>query len=146
MKITSIYIPRILGSFNETIIQDIFENQLNIGRVLYIDMHKKINDKNKSYFFAFINLELYDTPNAKHMEKKLDDYGFINITYNPVKNYYWVIKKHVQKDLRKSPSFMMEDEGYFSDSSITQKEKEDLEREYDELQREIFSVYRELIY
>ena len=49
-KVLNIYIPRMLGTINKQIVIDTFHS-LHIGCVNYIDMHKRVNENNNSYYF-----------------------------------------------------------------------------------------------
>ena len=80
-NVLSIYIPRMLGTITKEIITDTFDS-LHIGNVSYIDMHKRVNENNNSYYFAFITLELYDTDSAKNITKILNRDGITRITYD----------------------------------------------------------------
>jgi hypothetical protein len=98
-KVLNIYIPRMLGTITKEIITDTFHS-LHIGNVSYIDMHKRVNENNNSYYFAFITLELYDTDSAKNITKILNRDGITRITYDTKNKQYWEVKQHIQRELR----------------------------------------------
>lgn len=98
-NILKIYIPRILGSVTQTTLRATFE-RLNIGKVSYVDMHRKINENKRVYYFAFIDIELYNTPNAKKIYELLDKNQLVKLVYDEEAAQYWEIKKYVAKDKR----------------------------------------------
>ena len=55
-KVIDIYIPRILGDVSNNIVKNAFYN-LNIGKVIELDMHRKKNENGYYYFFAFLKVE-----------------------------------------------------------------------------------------
>ena len=69
-KFLDIYIPRMLGNITQKTIKESFHN-LQIGKVFYIDMYKKINENGYPYYFAFLRLSLYDTSFAKVVEDRI---------------------------------------------------------------------------
>jgi len=98
-KVLNIYIPRMLGSITKEIITDTFHS-LHIGNISYIDMHKRVNENNNSYYFAFISLDLYDTDSAKNITKILNRDGITRIIYDTKNKQYWEVKQHIQRELR----------------------------------------------
>jgi len=94
-----IYIPRILGSVTQTTLRTTFE-RLNIGKVFYVDMHRKINENNRVYYFAFLDIELYNTPNAKNISETLNQNKLVKLVYDEEAAQYWEIKKHIPRTER----------------------------------------------
>lgn len=88
-----------LSTINKQNVIDTF-NELNIGSIFYIDMHKRVNENNNSYYFAFISLDLYDTEPAKNINKILKQYGNTRITYDIKNKQYWEVKEHIKRELR----------------------------------------------
>jgi len=136
----SIYIPRILGSVTRKDIVNAFHNQ-NIGKVYYLDMHKKINDKRYKYYFAFLSIELYDTTQATIFETTLNKNNITKLVYDEESNYYWEIKKYISRDLRTpSPPAVVENNDTFqSIGSLYGRDDFDLVKEYEKLEREIYA-------
>jgi len=153
-NIINLYIPRILGNIKRNTIVNTFSN-MNIGDIFYIDMYKKMNENNNPYYFAFISIKLYDNKNAENLEKTLNEKGSTRLIYDYGKNHYWEVKKHIDRSLRNrvpSPT-SVSDIGLFENeihnnqpnknvSSLlntifTKKDKDDLEKEYEELEKEI---------
>ena len=164
-NIINLYIPRILGNVKRNKIVSTFSN-MNIGDIFYIDMYKKTNENNKPYYFAFISIKLYDNDVAKILEQTLNDKGVTRITYDYDKNHYWEVKKHIDRALRPqitgsldcripSPTSVTTVEFFGNDCEVecnnqnkikksqllatvfTKKDKDDLEKEYEELEKEI---------
>jgi hypothetical protein len=165
----SIYIPRILGNITRAFIVSTFHN-LDIGKVYYLDMHKKINDKKRVYYFAFLSVELYDSQSAQMMTRLLNKNGITKMVYDEESNHYWEIKKYVSRALRTpSPPQLdipkMEEEnqpsvennppcvdnndtftnvGSLPDKSIfksiSQYDGFDLVKEFENIQREIYEL------
>ena len=130
MMTLKIYIPRILGNIHNTQIIEQFEN-MNIGKILNIDMHKKINENGYSYSFAFIKLQLYETRNATIFKNNLEQLNNFQLFYDEEAGKYWEIKKHISRKERNNMA---------SDLSLWEKIKYDMIFEYEELQKEIFSL------
>ena len=130
MMTLQIYIPRILGNIHNTQIIEQFEN-MNIGKIVNIDMHKKINENGYPYSFAFIKLQLYESRNATIFKNNLEQLNNFQLFYDEEAGKYWEIKKHIS---RKDRNNMV------SDLSLWEKIKYDMIFEYEELQKEIFSL------
>ena len=129
-NVLSIYIPRMLGTITKEIITDTFDS-LHIGNVSYIDMHKRVNENNNSYYFAFITLELYDTDSAKNITKILNRDGITRITYDTKNKQYWEVKQHIQRELRVKEKENMT-------IGFTKREKEEFRQEFRQEFREDF--------
>lgn len=96
-----IYIPRILGNVTKTMLCHTF-NRLNIGKVSYVDMHRKINENNRIYYFAFLDIDLYNTPVANDLYKILNTNQLVKLVYDEEAAQYWEIKKHIPRIERQS--------------------------------------------
>ena len=119
-----------------------------------------MNENNNVYSFAFISIKLYDNKIAKDLEKTLNTTGVTRITYDYEKNHYWEVKKHIDRSKRgariPSPTSVSTIEFFGNDCEIecnnkiqkpqksqlsvtvfTKKDKDDLEKEYEELEKEI---------
>ena len=130
MMTLQIYIPRILGNIHNTQIIEQFDT-MNIGKIVNIDMHKKINENGYPYTFAFIKLQLYESRNATIFKNNLEQLNNFQLFYDEEAGKYWEIKKHIS---RKDRNNMV------SDLSLWEKIKYDMIFEYEELQKEIFSL------
>ena len=95
-----IYIPRILGGINSKMLKNTF-HRLTIGDAYYIDMHRKVNENNHVYYFAFLEIELYDTTAANSLLERLNNSRSVNLIYDEEAGQYWELKKHVPKNERK---------------------------------------------
>lgn len=157
-NIINIYIPRILGNVKKQTIINTFTD-MNIGDVFYIDMYKKINENKNPYYFAFISLQLYHSKSAEELEKSLNENAATRITYDKQRNHYWEVKKHIDRSLRgriPSPTSVSAIEFFTDDysnetiskkteilrTSFTKQDRDDLEKEYEELEREINLVVK----
>jgi hypothetical protein len=99
--IMKIYIPRILGGVTSKMLRTTFE-RLSIGDAYYIDMHRKVNENNRVYYFAFLEIEMFDTSAAKRILSSLNDNKTINLVYDEEAGQYWELKKHIPKNERPS--------------------------------------------
>ena len=95
----NIYIPRMLGSVTKKTIQDSF-NALGIGRVDEIDMVYKVNENHNAYYFAFIKIAPYNTPQSAALQRNLNKHKYIRFTYDEEAGQYWEIKKYIPRDQR----------------------------------------------
>ena len=163
MNSIEIFIPRILGTITKNTVIKTFR-ELRIGNITFIDMHKKINENNNAYSFAFISIDLYNNEYTKTFKHILDTKEYTRVTYDYHKNQYWEIKKHILPEFRTksyipSPNSIT-DAAFFDNDThdevaqivkpaplklfeshfITQKDKDDLVKEYEELEMEIFNA------
>jgi len=95
----NIYIPRMLGTVTKKTIQDSF-NALGIGRVDEIDMVYKVNENHNAYYFAFIKIAPYNTPQSAALQRNLNKHKYIRLTYDEEAGQYWEIKKYIPRDQR----------------------------------------------
>lgn len=70
---------------------------MDYGNITYIDMRKRINLKNKVYYFAFIKLEMTDKQNTKMM-KLLETENENRLYYTH--EDYWELKPHIPHEER----------------------------------------------
>ena len=144
-KSVEIYIPRILGKIKQNDIIEIFHNY-GIGLITYIDMHYKVNENKKPYYFAFLSIDLYDTDFANYIYYKMIYEDIFKFNYDKKSNNYWELKKHVPIDKRtknknetKNQTCIKEIPLY-SINYTDAFDRETLEEEYEVLQREIYSI------
>jgi hypothetical protein len=133
-KSVNIYIPRILGKIKQNDINEIFHNS-GIGHITYIDMHFKINENKKPYYFAFLSIDLYDTDFANYIYYKIIYENIFKFNYDNKTNNYWELKKHIPINNRTKTNETLKSIVY-TDAF----DRETLEEEYEELQREIYSI------
>ena len=95
----NIYIPRMLGTVTKKTVQDSF-NALGIGRVDEIDMVYKVNENRNAYYFAFIKISPYNTPQSAALQRNLNKNKYIRFTYDEEAGQYWEIKKYIPRDQR----------------------------------------------
>ena len=70
---------------------------MDFGNITYIDMRKRINLKNKIYYFAFIKIEMTDNQNTK-MTKLLETENENRLYYTD--QDYWELKPHIPQEER----------------------------------------------
>ena len=92
----SIYIPRMLGTVNRVTVHNAFNN-MGIGKVTDLDMVYKINENRNAYYFAFITISLYNTPQSSSLLKKLNEQKKTQLVYDEEAGQYWEIKKYIPR-------------------------------------------------
>ena len=165
MNTIEIFIPRILGTITKNTVIKTFR-ELRIGNITTIDMHKKINENNNAYSFAFISIDLYNNEYTKTFKHILDTKEYTRVTYDYHKNQYWEIKKHILPEFRAktripSPNSITNAVFFDNDtddepaqivkpaplklfeSHFTQKDKDDLVKEYEELEMEMLQIFND---
>jgi hypothetical protein len=95
--IAKAFIPRILGNVTVSQIRDAFAAK-QIGKVKNIDIHRRKNEKNNQYSFAFIELALYDTKEATELCEDILDNGSSKVFYD--RKNYWEVKAFLTKSER----------------------------------------------
>ncbi len=95
----SIYIPRILGSVKKQVIYDAFDRMM-IGNVTELDMVYKINENRNAYYFAFIKINPYNTPQYAALQYKLNNTKQTHLMYDEKAGQYWEIKKYIPREQR----------------------------------------------
>lgn len=99
MSSIQVYIPRILGSVTKTEIVDVFK-RMDIGKVKYIDLVSKINEKKNKYHYAFITIELYSTVRSVNFKNSIHKHGMIRLLYDEEAAQYWEIKLKIERTER----------------------------------------------
>jgi hypothetical protein len=122
--ITKAFIPRILCNVTVSQIRDVFAAK-QIGKIKNIDMHRRKNDKNNQYSFAFIEFALYDTKEATVLCEEILDNGSSKVFYD--RKNYWEVKAFLPKNQRDSVMAFLEE------PEIIAKEESPSE-EFDEIQ------------
>jgi hypothetical protein len=92
MASLNIFIPRILSNVSKKTIFDTFDN-MNIGEVIYIDMHKRMNERRNVYSFAFLNIELNGTPKSTEISDAINKNGSMRLYYDD--EHYWELKHYI---------------------------------------------------
>ena len=95
----NIYIPRMLANVNQKMIKQVFQ-KMDIGKVHYIDMHRRINENKNMYYFAFVSMKLFDTEKSNLILNKLNRHGSMRFYYEKNSDKYWEIKKHIDRSMR----------------------------------------------
>ena len=113
---------------------------MRIGWVFYIDKHRKVNERNKIYHFAFINIEIFDTPEAKSFMNTIARNGSFKLIYEAANFLYWEVKLYIDREKR-APSVSTITEAIASTSpTFTKQDLADMEKEFDDLSREIHTT------
>lgn len=99
--IAKAFIPRILGNVTVSQIRDAFAAK-QIGKVKNIDIHRRKNEKNNQYSFAFLELALYDTKEATDLCEDTLDNGSSKVFYD--RKNYWEVKAFLTKKERATAS------------------------------------------
>jgi hypothetical protein len=170
----SIYIPRMLGSVSKNTVYEAFKN-MGIGYVTELEMIYKINENRKPYYFAFLKIDPYNTPQSNALQYELNKNKESHLIYDEEAGQYWEIKKYIPREQRntehasnKKPiqngdeSFPITDSYLLNAalsiwtpitpmissfthkivnkvSAFTEDDKQDLVKEYEELEREIYT-------
>jgi hypothetical protein len=123
--IAKAFIPRILGNVTVSQIRDAFAAK-QIGKVKNIDMHRRKNEKNNQYSFAFIELALYDTKEATDLCEDILDNGSSKVFYD--RKNYWEVKAFLPKSERvaASPKEPEPQEQKAGPAVVQNKEDEDI--------------------
>ena len=95
----SIYIPRMLGSVNKKIVYEAFKN-MGIGYVTELDMIYKINENKNPYYFAFLKINPYNTPQSNALQHELNKNKGTHLVYDEEAGQYWEIKKYIPREQR----------------------------------------------
>lgn len=133
--ILDLYIPRILAKVPRESISETF-NSLGIGKVFYLDIRNRVNEKGNAYYFAFLSIEIFENESADIFHHLLNRWGKTKVLYdNSNMLKYWEVQKYVPKEKRSPPSSPKKNVVAF-----TENDKQDMEKEYDELQREIYNL------
>lgn len=117
----NLYIPRMLGSVRRETVYNAFA-QLNIGKVISLDMHRKTNENKNVYFFAFVKVRLFKSFPAAEMLAHLNEFKNMKMVYNEDNMQYWEVKTHVPRSSR-SPSNRSSDA---SSSTVDSASDEDI--------------------
>jgi len=137
MSSINIFIPRILSTVSKKTITDTFKN-MNIGNVTYIDMRKRMNENRNIYSFAFINVELMDTPKSNEISDKININGSTQLYYD--NEHYWELKHYIPHEERSHRQYLEIDELCRLltkvPSSFSESDRNIINDEFDELQQE----------
>lgn len=123
-----------LGNVSQTLVKNSFHN-LKIGRVFYIDMYKKINENGYPYYFAFIKLSLYDSNFANLVKNRVKTKKIMHLVYDKENNQYWELKEHIPREKRENNNYNLKKNSFYDET-----EKQMMIREFEQLEKEIFSL------
>ena len=142
--IMNIFIPRILPNISKNYIKYTFYC-MDFGNITYIDMRKRINTKNKVYYFAFIKLEMTDKQNTKMM-KLLETENENRLYYTH--EDYWEIKPHIPHEEREIKNDdianlckkLMLKPCNINSTSFTKEDIVNINNEYTEVEKDISAI------
>jgi hypothetical protein len=137
MASMNIFIPRILSNISKKNIKDTFK-QMNIGNVTYIDMRKRLNESRILYSFAFLNVELLNTPKSNEISDKITINGSAQLYYDD--EHYWELKHYIPHEERSPVAYLEIDELckllVKVPTSFSESDRKMINDEFDELQHE----------
>jgi len=96
MSVIKFFIPRIANDVSKDTIKRTFQKLL-IGDISEIDMYRK-KSKKGPYWFAFVEVNLYDTSCAEAIRRRLEEKGSTKIIYDEPE--FWEIKSYVPVEER----------------------------------------------
>jgi len=79
--VVKVFIPRILGNVTVSQLRDAFSAK-QIGKVSNVNFHRRKNEKNHAYSFAFVDIKLYDTQEATILCEDILDFGMSKVFYD----------------------------------------------------------------
>ena len=88
-----------LGSISKKTVYEAFKNT-GIGYVTELDMIYKINENKNAYYFAFLKIEPYNTPQSTALQHELNKNKESHFVYDEEAGQYWEIKKYIPREER----------------------------------------------
>ena len=88
-----------LGTVKKKTVYDAF-NQMGIGRVTELDMVYKVNENRNAYYFAFIKISPYNTPQFTALQYELNKNEQMQLVYDEEAGQYWEVKKYIPRGQR----------------------------------------------
>jgi hypothetical protein len=73
---------------------------MNIGNVINLDLHRKVNENRNTYYFAFVKLQLYTSFPAANLLVELRHSSMVKLIHDRDTLQYWEIKNHLVKSER----------------------------------------------
>jgi hypothetical protein len=134
---TKAFIPRILGNVTVSQIRDAFAAK-QIGKVKNIDIHRRKNEKNNQYSFAFIELALYDTKEATDLCEDILENGSSKVFYD--RKNYWEVKAFLTKSERATASIATPTPSAITPAFVLREASSSTDQEQDENEDEIKNI------
>jgi len=140
MQEVTLFIPRILPTVTKKSLGDQFLQE-KIGYCSNIKSKYRTNANGFEYWFAFITIQFFDTPNARMFYKKVvDEEKVVSMEYfdNVLKKpRHWDISL---RNLEKKPIKETEplEEGEICETCFGEEEHKEIYADYLELEQEIF--------
>jgi hypothetical protein len=73
---------------------------MGIGSVTELDMIYKVNENRNPYYFAFLKINPYNTPQSNALQYELNKNKESHLVYDEEAGQYWEIKKYIPRELR----------------------------------------------
>jgi hypothetical protein len=85
-------------------------NKLQIGKIIYLDIHERTNEAGHPYYFAFIDIESFENIYSLYVLGTINKYGSYRVVYDEANYLYWEVKQYIEKSQRGSPVTIKSDE------------------------------------
>jgi hypothetical protein len=124
-----LFIPRLLPNISKQFICEYFKTK-KIGIVTDINAKHRVNENHNKYWFAFVNVQFFDTSYGKNMyqnivEKEKTEYMF----YNELEDKYWEISVRAQDRKYKNKSSTKEKEEKEVKTEVKKEIKKEVKKE-----------------
>lgn len=146
------FISFIQSSMNFDDVFQLFET-LDIEKIIYLDIRRKINEQNQEYQFAFVRFEPYNTIQGLYVVENLSKNTSTRLTYDPNSpSMYLEIKPYLSFDQRTTvQSLCRELLEIVPDRSRPSHQRthtafDTINEEYDALQKEIDDLMAAPVY
>lgn len=137
-----LFIPRLLPNISKQFICEYFKTN-KIGIVTDINAKHRVNENHNKYWFAFVNVQFFDTSYGKNMyqnivEKEKTEYMF----YNELEDKYWEISVRAQDRKYKNKSSTKVKEEKEVKTEVKKEIKKEVELEEGEIIEDThFTIY-----
>ena len=146
-----LFIPRLLPNISKQFICEYFKTN-KIGIVTDINAKHRVNENKNKYWFAFVNVQFFDTSYGKNMyqnivEKEKTEY----MIYNELEHKYWEISvrsqdrrktctdvKLKEKEVKKEKELVLEEGEIIEDTHFTIYDHVEMYHDYREIEKEIY--------
>ena len=145
MQEVTLFIPRILPSVHQTHITDHFIKE-KIGYCSNIKEKHRINAKGFKYWFAFITIQFFDTPNARIFyqkvieEEKVMSMEYFDEVLGKIRHWEISLRNLEKKSIMKKEIHPLE-EGEICETCFGEEERKEIYNDYLEIERAIFGYH-----
>ena len=147
MQEVTLFIPRILPTVSKKQIVDHFIKE-KIGYCANIKAKNRINENGFKYWFAFITIQFFDTPNARlFYQKVVEEDKVISMEYIDERlgqpRYWDVSLRNLDKKLNVNVKKIKEplEEGEICETCFGEEERKEIYDDYLEIERDIFGYH-----